>query len=49
MDDNELVVVIGTLGVRINFVRNTVSGPTSVRNAAVSLVNPVEIQQSFHC
>lgn len=49
MNDNELVVFIRTLRVRVNLVGDTVSGPASVRNAAMGLVNPVEIQQSFHC
>lgn len=48
MDDNELVTLIGTLGVRIDLIGDTVSGPASVWNTAMSLVNSVEIQIGFH-
>ena len=44
VDDNELVALIRTLGMRVDLVRDSVSGPTSVRNSAVSLVNAIEIQ-----
>ncbi len=49
MDDNKLVALIGTLGVRVDLVGDTVSGPASVRDTAMGLVNSVEVQKSFHC
>lgn len=49
MDDNEFVVFIGTLRVRVNLVGNSVSGPTSVRNTAMGLQNAVKVQICFHC
>lgn len=49
MHDNELVVLVGALRVRIDLVRHTVSGPASVGNADVSVVNGVQIQSAFHC
>ena len=48
VDDNELVVLVRAMGMRVDLVRDSVSGPTGVRNAAVSLVNMIEIQQFFH-
>ena len=44
VDDNELVALIRTMGMRVDLVRDSVSGPTSVRNSAVSLMNTIEIQ-----
>ena len=44
VDDNELVALIRTMGMRVDLVRDSVSGPTSVRNSAVSLMNAIEIQ-----
>lgn len=49
MDDDELVALVRSLRVRVDLVGDTVSGPASVRNATVGLVNPVEIQKCFHC
>ena len=37
MDDNEFVVFIGTLRVRVDLVGNSVSGPTGVGHAHVDV------------
>ena len=49
VNDNELVILVGTMRVRVDLVGDTVSGPASVRDTTVSLVNPFEIQYCFHC
>lgn len=49
VNDDELVAIVGALRVRIDLVRYTVSGPASVGNADVGVVNRVQLQKAFHC
>ena len=47
--DDELIVHIGALRMRINLVRHTVSRPASVGNADVCVMNGIQLQNAFHC
>lgn len=49
VDNDKLVVLIGAVGMRVDLVGRTVSGPTRVRDANVNLVNSIEIQLGLHC
>ena len=47
MDDDELVAIVGALRVRIDLVRYAVSGPASVGNADVGIVDGVQLESAL--
>ena len=48
MNDDELVVVVGALRMRVDLVGDSVSGPSRVRYANVRFVDRIKLQTALH-